>query len=128
MLGVRVNGYYANHIHSAVDILGFTINGNYTDLIYQTVLLSKEIHIPVFTTLRYVTVTNTLILFEVSHPLCLINYITKKCTKYMVRTQLYIITQNSTYNYMFRPFILTIFRLCYKPKTCMAAYSVYNTT
>ena len=70
MLDLTVNGYYANHIHSAVDILGFTINGNYTDLIYQTVLFSNEIHIPVFTTLRHVTITNTLILLEVSHPLC----------------------------------------------------------
>jgi hypothetical protein len=36
------------------------------------------------------------------------------CIKYMVRTQLYIFTQNSTYNYMFRPCILAIVRLYYK--------------
>ena len=34
MLGVRLNGNYAYHIHSAVDVLRFTVNGNYTDLIY----------------------------------------------------------------------------------------------
>jgi len=60
MLGVRLNGYYANHIQSAVDVLGFTLNGNLTDLIYQTLLFSKEIQIPVFTALRHVTVTTTL--------------------------------------------------------------------
>jgi len=32
----------------------------------------------------------------------------------MVRTQLYIFTQNSIYNYMFRPCILAIVRLYYK--------------
>jgi len=32
----------------------------------------------------------------------------------MVRTQLYIFTQNSTYNYVFRPCILAIVRLYYK--------------
>jgi len=32
----------------------------------------------------------------------------------MVGTQLYIITQISTYNYMFRPCILAIVRLYYK--------------
>jgi len=32
----------------------------------------------------------------------------------MVRTQLYIFTQNSTYNYMFRLCILAIVRLYYK--------------
>jgi hypothetical protein len=32
----------------------------------------------------------------------------------MVGTQLYIITQISTYNYTFRPCILTIVRLYYK--------------
>jgi hypothetical protein len=32
----------------------------------------------------------------------------------MVGTQLYVITQISTYNYMFRPYILAIVRLYYK--------------
>jgi hypothetical protein len=32
----------------------------------------------------------------------------------MVRTQLYIFTQNSTYNYMFRPCILAIVMVYYK--------------
>jgi hypothetical protein len=36
--------------------------------------------------------------------------------KYMVRTQLYIITQISRYNYMFRPCILAIVSLYYKLK------------
>jgi hypothetical protein len=41
-------------------------------------------------------------------------YNQKICITYMVRTQLYIFTQNSTYNYMFRPCILAIVRLYYK--------------
>jgi hypothetical protein len=41
-------------------------------------------------------------------------YNQKICIKYMVRTQLYIFTQNSTHNYMFRPCILAIIRLYYK--------------
>jgi len=41
-------------------------------------------------------------------------YNQKKCIKYMVGTQLYIITQISTYSYMFRPCILAIVRLYYK--------------
>jgi hypothetical protein len=38
-------------------------------------------------------------------------YNQKICIKYMVRKQLYIFTQNSTYKYMFRPCILAIVRL-----------------
>jgi len=52
--------------------------------------------------------------FEVSHPHVDQLYNQKICIKYMARTQLYIFTQNSTYNYMFRPCILAIVRLYYK--------------
>jgi len=47
--------------------------------------------------------------FEVSHPRCVDQLSNQKNIKYMVETQLYIIiTQISTYNYMFRPCILVI--------------------
>jgi len=56
-----------------------------------------------------------LIQFELSHPRCVYQlYNQKICIKYMVRTQLYIFTQNSTYNYMFRPCILAFVSLYYK--------------
>jgi hypothetical protein len=58
-----------------------------------------------------VNITN----FEVSQPRCVDQLYTQKiCIKYMVRTQLYNITQISTYNYMFRLCILTIVGLYYK--------------
>jgi len=53
---------------------------------------------------------NGLILIEDT----LLLYNQKKCIKYKVGTQLYIITQISTYSYMFRPCILAIVRLYYK--------------
>jgi len=53
--------------------------------------------------------------FVVSHPRCVDQLYNQKIfIKYMVRTQLYIFTQNSTYNYMFRPCMLAIVRLYYK--------------
>jgi hypothetical protein len=53
--------------------------------------------------------------FKVRHPHCVDQlYNQKICITYIVRTQLYIFTQNSTYNYMFRPCISAIVRLYYK--------------
>jgi len=49
----------------------------------------------------------------------------KICIKYMVKAQLYIFIQNSTYNYMFWPCILAIVRLYCKLNKqlyCIAAY------
>jgi hypothetical protein len=42
------------------------------------------------------------------------NYVIRKCIKYMVEAQLHIITQISTYYYMFRPCVLAIVRVYYK--------------
>jgi len=53
--------------------------------------------------------------FEVSLPRCVDQlYNQERCIKYMVRIQLYIFTQNSTYSYMFRPYILAIVSLYFK--------------
>jgi len=49
-----------------------------------------------------------------NHVLIILVIELEKYIKYLVGTQLYIITQISTYNYMFRPCILAIVRLYYK--------------